>query len=160
MASERIINRQISEFRRRLRAEQEAQYQRFREEYRERRKVKQARRDALRNASRFEVWLALDSLLRLYEALLLDPVFGSPTGDGLPVCQWYGHTRLPRELYERRLQEFEAAGGCKEAVHLFRRLDAMKWRPEPWLKQLCAALFGKEWDNESNAGRETIWQTK
>ncbi len=121
----------------------------------ERRRLRQARRQATRTATRYEVWLRLDSLLQLYEALRLNPVFGSPTGDGLPVYQWRSHSSLPPELYDKREAEWEAAGGVQEVRRLFRRLDVLA-RREPTLEQLFKAIFGGKAE-ELGDGKSSIW---
>lgn len=124
------------------------------------RKQRQARRYRKRFQSRHEVWLELDSLLRLYEALGIPPDsrhMCSPVDESLPTCFWHSYSTLPPDLFEKRLQAFSDAGGSREVSRLLYRLDAMKWR-ERTVERLCRALFGTDWENESNIGKETIWQ--
>lgn len=123
------------------------------------RKQRQARRSRLRYDTRLDVWLRLDSLLALYDALKIHPDsrhMCSAVDVSLPTCFWHQYTTaLHPELFERQLREFEDAGGVREAGRLLYRLEAMKWRDRT-LERLCEVIFGGKLE-ELGDGKPSVW---
>ncbi len=135
------------------RAKEEAEEKARRKEERDARREGNARS---RSLTRLDVFSKLLDLLRLFDALQVR--HRSPWSDGPCIVQfWDTYTSLPAPVFKERLEAFESAGGVKEINRLFHRLYVMSWRPEPWVTQLCAALFGKDWDREDNVGRSSVW---